>query len=183
MAGLLPIDVELRLSGGATNRESNAALGGIMSSFEVMPHSMQGLFHDLDSVVLGAGAGSHYRCIYVYNRHNTDVLTNCTVFINTVCTYIHRTTGVPTAANLAINIGADLAGVGGVAAVTANELTAPAGPVVFTAPVTYGTGVNLGNIPAGSEAALWLKLDWPILANRNASPDHYFGLSIESTVP
>jgi len=190
--GVLPIDIELYLSGGVANRDGNAALGGIMSAHRVLPNFMQGLFHDLDTAVIGAGAGSHYRCIYVYNRHPTDTLTACTVFISQVYQCIDilagPTLGAPINSNLVINIGADLAGVGGIAAVVANELTAPAGPVVFVAPVTYGTGLNLGNIPPGSWAPLWLKLDWlavsiPPITNRIPSPDHYFRLSFESTVP
>jgi hypothetical protein len=38
----------------------------------------------------------------------------------------------------------------------ANESTAPASQT-FTAPTTKGTGLAIGNIPAGSVAAIWVR--------------------------
>lgn len=97
---------------------------------------------------------TEYRCVYVKNTHATDSMLNATIWINS------DASGADS-----LKIGADPAGVGdgsttGVATTIANEDTAPAG-VTFTAPVSQGTGINLGTLAAGQSAAFWIERTVP----------------------
>lgn len=92
---------------------------------------------------------TEYRCFYIHNRHPTDPFLAVVLFIGS-----QPNPG-------AVSIGKDAAGVGngtttGVATTIANENTAPAG-VVFTAPITEGTGISVGGLLAGQSHAIWFK--------------------------
>jgi hypothetical protein len=97
----------------------------------------------LDSLV----GNIEYRCLYVHNISIYD-LTNLRIWIKQL------TTGPDE-----IDIGLDPAGVGdgsstGVATVIANSGIAPSG-VSFSRPLTYNTGLVVGDLPAGTSAAFW----------------------------
>lgn len=138
-------DIDFHLSGGTSNTDPNASLGGIISTTQLVDATLHNLFDIVSSAEASAG-DTEYRCIYVKNAHGTLSLQNAKVWIQT------QTPSADTSIEIA------LAGEGlNVTAETiANESTAPAGET-FSAPATEGAGLSLGTIPAGQTYAIWVK--------------------------
>ena len=146
-------DLQRRLSGGAAESDPNASLGGVMSSVAVVDASLHNLF-DIVSGAEAAAGDIEYRCFYVRNNHATLTLKAAKIWISTETT----------SGDSNIDIGLDPAGVGngtstGVAVVTADESTAPAG-VTFTHNITEGTALVIGDIAAGLGQAIWV--EWTV---------------------
>lgn len=107
-------------------------------------------FDDISKTENIAG-DTEYRCFYITNTHATDTAYSVTIWLES------DASGADT-----LEIGKDLAGVGdgvatGVADTVADEDTAPDPAVTFLTPATRGTGINLGDFPAGNGAAFWIK--------------------------
>lgn len=134
-------DIKYRLSGGSSNTDPAASLGGIISSTDAGSN----IFANVSSSDAAAGA-THYRCVYILNNHGTLTLENAKVWIQT------NTPSTTTAVAIA------LAGEGlnATAETIGDEDTAPSGET-FSAPSTEGTGLTLGNIPAGQRYAIWIR--------------------------
>lgn len=141
---IISADFTLRLSGGASNTDGNASLGGIKSS-QVVSSSVDALF---DAVSAGEAAtgDTEYRCVYLHNANATDTMTNAVVYISSQTT----------SPNTSIEIGVGTAAVNATETAVADESTAPAG-VSFSAPSTAGAGLALGTIPPGQHKAIWIK--------------------------
>lgn len=130
--------------------DPNASLGDQISTTQITDATLHNLF---DKVTGDDNAASdvEYRCFFVHNNHASLTWENVKVWISS------ETAGGASAA-----IGLDPAGVtakglgSAQAAVIANEDTAPAG-VAFTAPTTKSTGLTIGDIAAGSVAAIWIR--------------------------
>lgn len=86
-----------------------------------------------------------YRCIYIKNTHGTDAAAGVTVWVKNV-----------TAAGDDITIGLGTSANGGTEQTISDEITAPSG-VTFSQPLTYGSGLSIGTLNAGSWKALWLR--------------------------
>lgn len=147
-------EIVYRLSGGSANASALASLGGAKSS-NVVP---AGFFDDVTSAESAAG-DTEYRCFYVHNANATLTLQNAVVWI------VNNTTGN----RIAIAVGSSA--INGTEQTVANEDTAPTGGVTFTQPATKGTGLALGNIPAGQHRAVWMRRVIP--AASSASNDTY----------
>ena len=130
------------LSGGAANRDPDAALGGVISDYDLIP---DGVLSNLFDAVLNAELASdtEYRCYYAQNDNPDDTLFSLGVFIGVV------------AAGTTIAIGLDPAGINGTATTIANESTPPAA-VVFTSP-TSSPGLAIGNLTPGDFQAIWIR--------------------------
>jgi hypothetical protein len=138
-------DIERRLSGGATNADPNASLGGAMS-VALIPDAT---LHNIFDVVTGAesAAGSvDYRCFYFRNAHATLTLQAARV-------WIAQNTPSP---GTDIAIGLDPAGVGGTPAAIANE-NVPPNSVAFTQPSSFAAGLVVGDVPAGAAFPVWVR--------------------------
>lgn len=146
-------DIQYRLSGGASNSDANASLGGAKSSTAVP----SGLFDDVSSSESSAG-DTEYRCFYVHNNHGTLSLQNAVVWISA------NTTG----SRIAIGVGS--AAINGTEQTVADESTAPTS-VTFSQPASKGAGLSLGSIPAGQHKAVWIRRVIP--ASTAASNDTY----------
>lgn len=135
-------DIKYYLSGGASNSDPNAALGGARST---TTQAGSNLFDNVSSAESSAG-DVEYRCIYVLNDHGSLTLQSAVVWIQT------NTPSTDTTIDIA------LAGEGlnGTAETVANENTAPVGET-FSAPATKGAGLSLGNIPAGQHYPIWIR--------------------------
>ena len=140
-----PSDLKFFLSGGAENTDPNASLGGVISATQVVDDTLNNLFADVSGAEHAVGS-TKYRCIYVVND-SESIAYNAKIYIDT---------NTP-AADDTINIGKDLAGVGETADTIANEDTAPDPAVTFTTADGYVNAIDLGNIPAGSKYAVWIK--------------------------
>ena len=139
-------DLKIRLSGGSSNSDVNASLGGAKSSTEVTDNSTHNLFDQVSGTESNAG-DTEYRCVYVHNGHGSLTAQNTHV-------YISSNTG---SADTTIDIALDGVGLNGTAeGPVANENTAPSGES-FSAPTTYAGGLDMGNIPSGQHYALWIR--------------------------
>ena len=103
------------------------------------------LFDDVSGAESSAG-DIEYRCFYVQNNHGTLTLQDAVVWVESL------TNSAQTEFAIAL---ADEA-VGAAAETIADESTAPTGPA-FSSPTTKGTGLAIGDIPAGSYKALWIR--------------------------
>lgn len=107
-------------------------------------NQQQNLFDNVAAAASLIGKTS-YRCFYIKNTHGTDAGVDVTIWVKSV-----------TPAGDDITLGLGSSANGGVEQTIADEITAPTS-VTFTQPLTYGTGLNIGNINAGSWKAVWLK--------------------------
>lgn len=137
-------DIEFRLSGGGSNTDPNAALGGAKSSTEIGT-GLHNLFDIVGSAESAAG-DTEYRCFYVHNAHATLTLENAVIYIQS------NTPSTDTSAEIAVGSSA----VNGTEQTIADESTAPTG-VTFSTAANLGAALTLGDIPPGEHRAVWVK--------------------------
>ena len=136
-------DIDFRLSGGASNSDPTASLGGIMSTTTDVDGAT--LFDTVVSADATAGE-TNYRCIYILNSHGSLSLTSAVVWIQA------NTPSATTA--IAIALAGE--GVNATAETVVNEDTAPSGES-FVAAANEGAGLSLGTIAAGQRYGLWIR--------------------------
>ena len=132
-------DIKYRLSGGGSNTDPAASLGGAKSSTD----AGSGIFDDVSSAEATSG-DTEYRCIYVHNAHATLTMLSPKIWIQT------QTSSGDT--DVAIGLGTS--SLNGTEQTVANEGTAPSG-VTFSAPSNFAGGIALGDIPPGQHRAVW----------------------------
>ncbi|MGI4937999.1 MAG: hypothetical protein ACRYF5_14855, partial [Janthinobacterium lividum] len=118
-------DIQLRLSGGASNAVQAASLGGVKSSN--LPAAS--IFDDVSAAESSAG-DVEVRCIYVHNAHATLTLQNAVAWFpaNTPST------------STVVELGVGTSAVNGTEQTVTDENTAPSG-VTFVAGATKAAGV------------------------------------------
>lgn len=140
-------------AGAAGNSEAGTpagSLGKYISTTEITEATLLNLF---DAITGDENAAStvDYRCVFVHNAHATLTMQSTVVWISA------ETSGGASASIGVDTTAASAIGASAVQALTiASETTAPAG-VSFSAPTTKGTGLSLGDIPAGSCRAFWVR--------------------------
>ena len=77
---VITADFVERLSGGASNSDGNASLGGVKSSNT--KSSTVDAFFDAVSAAEAAAGRVEYRCTYLHNANSTDTMTNAVVFVS-----------------------------------------------------------------------------------------------------
>lgn len=165
-------DIVWRLSGGATNTDPAAALGGAMSTDAggiITPtKTFNSVFDDLSGAETAAG-DIEYRCIYATNTHGTLGLTTPKLVLS---------------ANVAnvkdmIDVGLDLVGVNGTADTIADESTAPDPAVTFSHACTdYANGLALSaTLGAGEKVAVWVRRT--VMAGMGADDDENWTMEIQ----
>ena len=141
-------NIEYRLSGGASNTSAAAALGGAMSTVGggvIATGVANNLWDDVSSGEASAG-DIEYRGIYVKNAHGSLTWQTVVAWVDSL------TSSSSTEFDIAL---ADEA-VNAAMETIINESTAPSGPT-FTRPTTKGTGLAIGNIPAGEFKGIWIR--------------------------
>jgi hypothetical protein len=131
-----PHEIKYFYSGGGTNFNPSASLGGAISQYEVI-----GSLHSLFDWVTGpeAAAGSiNYRCIYVRNINTTTALENTELWL------------VDSVGGASISVGVEAS-----PPLVANESTAPSG-VIFSSP-TQESPLQIGTIAPEGYTGIWLK--------------------------
>ena len=141
---IISTDIVYRLSGGASNTDVNASLGGAKSSTSVGT-GLHNLFDVVGSAEAAAG-DTEYRCVYVHNNHGTLTMQSAKIWISS------NTPSTDTTVEIALGSSA----VNGTETSVANENTAPSGPT-FSAPASEGAALSIGDIPAGEHKAVWIK--------------------------
>lgn len=148
---ILSSEIVFRLSGGASNTDAAASLGGAMSTAGggvITSGQLNNLFDDVSGDESASG-DTEYRCMYVTNNNSSSpelTLTSIATWIS-----VESASGDSEYA-----IGLDPAGVDGTATTIANESTAPAG-VTFTRPTSKGAGLSISDMAAGSNQAIWVR--------------------------
>lgn len=145
---IVAADIEYRLSGGASNTDPDAALGGAMSTVGgglITTAVLNNLFDDVSGAEASAG-DTEYRCIYIKNDHGSLTLQGAVIWIQTE---------TPSADSL-VNIALGGEGLNGTAEIIADESTAPVGES-FTHPTTKGAGLALGDMAFGDFFPVWVE--------------------------
>lgn len=138
---IIASEIQYRLSGGASNSDPAASLGGAKSSTAISST----LFDDVSSAQATSGL-VEYRCFYVHNNNGTLTLIAPKVWIQT---------NTPSATTT-VAIGLGTSAQGGTEQTVVNEGTAPSG-VTFTEPSDFAGGIALGDIPNGGHRAVWVR--------------------------
>lgn len=142
-------DLKMYLTGGSSNSDVNASLGGVVSSVEVVDNTANNLWDDITGEQAAAGETS-YRCIAIKNTHGSLTLTSSKFWIQS------NTTGGDS-----IKVGLDLAGLNATPDTTTPETTAPSPAVTFVTAVDKANGLNTGNIPNGQYYGIWIERTVP----------------------
>lgn len=138
-------------AGNTTAGTANGSLGKYASSTNWTGGSLNDLFDDISGAE-NAASTVDYRGIAVHNSNTANTLENAVVYLSS-----------EVAGGASIAVAADSTATSAVGSATAqllqiaNETTAPAGPLTFSSPTTVGSGVALGNIPAGNVKGTWVR--------------------------
>ena len=143
-------NIKFYLSGGTSNTNVNASIGGAISTTEVTDNSLHNLFDKTLGTESTAG-DIEYRCIYVKNTHASLELELAKIWIST-------NTSSP--ANV-IAIALDGAGKGGTAETETDENVPPTGET-FSNPTAYSGGLSLD----GGGTGLGYGVSYPIWIRR-----------------
>lgn len=141
-------DIQYRLSGGTSNTDPNAALGGAMSTAGgglITTDTLNNVWDNVSGAESSSG-DTEYRCIYIKNNHGSLTLTGAKIWISS------QTPSSDTSIEIAL--GGE--GLNGTAETVANENTAPAGES-FSSPSSFGAGLSLGNMASGNTYPVWIK--------------------------
>lgn len=126
------------------------SLGDQISTTQITDASLHALF-DVISGDENAASEAEYRGIFVHNNHGSLTWENVVVWLSAevaggaVAAISVDTTGVTAKGSASAQM-----------KTIADENTAPA-TQTFTAPTSKGTGLSIGNIPAGSVAGIWIR--------------------------
>lgn len=145
---IVAADIKKYLSGGASNTDPNASIGGAISTTEITDSSLHNLF-DVVSGTEASSGDAEYRCFYIKNTH-------ASLTWQTVKLWIQTTTP---STDSVIAIGLDPVGISGTATAPGAEGTAPTG-VTFTSPTSEGAALTLpgdGNLDLSEYIAVWLR--------------------------
>jgi len=149
-------DIKKYLSGGSSNSDPNASLGGVISSVVVVDDSINNLFAAAAAAEAESGSVK-YRAIFIKNTHATLTLTTPKVYIDT------NTPSADTEVQIALadETGSPIETIG-------DEDTAPSGPSFSTAD-GYANGLSLGSLAPGETKGVWVK--WTLGVNTVAVSD------------
>jgi len=134
-------DIDYHLSGGGSNTDPAASLGGAISTTE----AASTIFDNVSSAEASAG-DTEYRCVYVKNNHGSLTLTSPKVWIQA------NTPSGDTAVEISLGTSA----VNGTEQTIADESTAPTG-TAFVSAANEGAGLSLGDLAPGATKAVWVK--------------------------
>lgn len=161
-------EIVFRLSGGASNTDPNAALGGARSTAGggVIATDVLNNVWDNVSGAEGSTGDVEYRCIYILNTNATLTYTAPKVWIS----------ADTTSTDDEIDIGLGSSAVNGTEQTVANESTAPSA-VTFSHPTTFAGGLATNDLPNGQHKALWIRRT--VNTNAAAANANPYTLSIQ----
>jgi hypothetical protein len=152
--------LQLRLTGGGSNSDPNASLGGTASSNQVSGTPLNNLFDNVSPGEASAGR-TEYRAISIHNAGDATA-TSITLWFDT------QTPSASTVVACGIDSGTQSVGA---------ENTAPSAPTItFTEP-TSGSPLSVSDINAGAAARLWIRRTVSPGAGNYANDQ--FGLTIQ----
>jgi hypothetical protein len=125
--------------------ESNSGLGGAITNNEIVSSVIDNLFDAVNKSEAQNGS-VEYRCFYVKNTNNSSTFRGVQVYL------LSQTTSPTT--SLAFGLGTSA--VGGTEQFISGEVSAPVG-VSFVESISESNALLIGDIPAGSHKAIWLR--------------------------
>lgn len=150
-------DIHYRLSGGSSNSDPNASLGGVKST---TTDATTTIFDDVSGAESAAG-DTEYRGVVISNEHGSLTYQAVKVWIDV------DTPASDTDADVALAVEA----VNTTMATIANENTAPTSVTFANTAVSFATGLSIGDIPNSQFKGIWLKR--VITAGAAASSDSF----------
>lgn len=141
-------DILWPLSGGSSNTNVNASLGGALSSTGIADATNDNLFDDVSGAEATAG-DVEYRGFYIKNNHGTLTLTDARIYIS----------ALTSSAGTEFDIGIAAEAVSVTMATIANESTAPTS-VSFSRPTDYTGGLQLNGstgLAPGAYRGVWIR--------------------------
>lgn len=149
-------DILFLLSGGTSNTDTDASLGGVISTTEIVDNTVNNLFALATATESDAGS-TKYRGFFVKNSHATLTLTSPKIYISS---------NTPSATT-AVTVGL-AAETGSPMDTIADEDTAPTA-ISFVTAVDFANGLSLGDLAPGEVKGVWVK--WVIDAATVATND------------
>jgi len=132
------------LSGGTSNTNPNASLGGVISNTQITDNTLNNLFSDVTGDQHAVGYTS-YRCFFVKNSNATFTGYNVKVWIETNCT------GVDESIQIALEPSS-----GSPAQTIVSETTSPTG-VSFSTAAGQVNALSIGTMAPNVVYAVWVK--------------------------
>ena len=139
-------DIKVRLSGGSSNSDPNASLGGVKSSTEVTDNTLNNLYDQVSGSESASG-DTEYRCVYIHNSHASLSMQNVRIYISTNSTSPDDTWEVALGS----------AAINATEQTITDETTAPTGVTFSNTAISYATGLAPPDIPFGQHKAIWYK--------------------------
>lgn len=137
-------------AGNSLSSDGDSSLGKYIATNQITDATLHELF---DRVTGDENAANdvEYRCIFVHNSHGSLTLQSAVAWLSAE---------VANGASIAIAASGTAASAVGSASAQAEEVadesTAPTGPS-FSAPTSKGSGISLGDIPAGQCKGIWVR--------------------------
>lgn len=141
-------DIVFRLSGGASNTDPNASLGGAMSTVGggvISTDVLNNLWDNVSGAESSSG-DTEYRAFFVENTHGSLTLQGAKIWISSDTT----------SADDEVDIALAGEGVASTIETVADESTAPSGET-FSHPTTFAGGLTIGDLAAGEEHGIWVR--------------------------
>lgn len=145
-AAIVTAELKWMYTGGASNSDADASLGGAVSSVEITTASDNNLFDDVSGDEASPG-DTEYRCLALKNTNASITLQNSKLWF----------TSNTTSADDTLNMALAATGLNAVPESLANESTAPTGGESFSAPASKAAGLSVGNVPASQYYPIFLQ--------------------------
>lgn len=149
-------EIKQYLSGGATNTDKNASIGGAISSTEIVNNTLNNLF-DLATSAESSAGSTRYRAFYIKNTNATNTYYSSFVYISSNTSSATTTVEI----GLATEDGSPIE-------TLANDTTAPSG-VTFSTAAGEANKLDIGDLAPDESKAVWVK--WTITAGTEAIND------------
>ena len=171
MSVIQPSDIKVYLSGGGTNTDPNASLGGERSTTEMVDNNLHNLFAKVDATEAAAGS-TKYRGVYVRNEHGSLTLQDAIAFVSAQST--------STDTHIELGVAAEVTGVE--MATIADEDTAPASiSGSWISAVGEANGSNMDSFGSNVTRGLWVKRVVAPGANAFGNDTAKYGVRGETT--
>lgn len=158
-------DIKYLLTGGSSNTDPNASLGGAPSTTAIVDNTSQNLFQNVTGAQSLAGF-IDYRGVAIQNSNGSLTMLSTKLWIQQQ----------PTATGDATAIGLDPAGLNSNLTTISPETSAPVG-VTFSAPANYAAGLSMGDIPFSQFYGFWIRRT--ISAGTAAYTDDTFQIEVQ----
>lgn len=146
MSVIIESEIKYYLSGGASNTDPNASLGGVISTTELVDDTLHNLFAKVSAAEALAGS-TKYRALYIKNT-NAASLT-----LQDIIAYISSQT---TSGDTSIEISVATEVADATIQTIGDEDTAPTGQTYISA-TGVAEGQDMGDLAAGSYRGVWIK--------------------------